>query len=62
MNLAKLKGLLSQNNYSQKYLCKLLNVSQTTIYKKMHGKVDFKSNELLMICKKFNVSMQYFFD
>lgn len=62
MNLAKLKGLLAQNNYSQKDLCKLLNVSQTTIYKKMHGKVDFKSNELLMICKKFNVSMQYFFD
>ncbi|HBF2805540.1 TPA: helix-turn-helix transcriptional regulator [Clostridioides difficile] len=59
----KFKCFLIENNIRQKDIAKLLNVSESTLSKKINGKGgDFSIQELKIICKKCNLKAEVFFN
>ncbi|MBQ8468241.1 MAG: helix-turn-helix transcriptional regulator [Clostridia bacterium] len=50
VNSLHLKALLLEKGYTQKALAKLLNLSTTTLNKKINNVVEFKASEIIKLC------------
>ena len=62
MNLAKLKGLRAEHNYTQKDMAEKLGLTPQSFYQKETGKREFTASEVFELCKIFNVQPSIFFD
>ena len=51
----KLKGLLAERNLAARELAKVLKISETSIYAKLNGKLQFKRSEIISICAFLNI-------
>lgn len=60
MNTLKFKAWMAENRVSQKELSELLDLSQTSIYKKVNGKEDFSLPQIRAICEKYGLSADIF--
>lgn len=59
MNLEKLKILLSAKNKRHRDIAKILNISARTVHSKLTGKKSFKVEELLILAKELECSLDY---
>ena len=57
-----IKQLMVDNNLSQQRLADELNVNQTTISQWLREKKKPNYDNIFMICKKFNIEPNQFFD
>ena len=59
MNIAKLRGLMAEKNETHEDLGKLLDLSRSSITKKISGVTKFSFEEVILIAKHYNVSIEY---
>lgn len=60
---SKLKGFLVEKNIKQKDVAELLNMTISTFNKKLNGTgADFTMQEARLICMKYNVKAEIFFN
>ena len=58
----KFKGFLVENNIQQKEVAKILNISNSTLNKKINGTgSDFTIQEAKKICQTLNTNSEIFF-
>lgn len=55
MRQTKLKLLLYERGISIKRLAETTGIAQVTMYKKIHGDVDFTYTEVYLICKALDI-------
>ncbi len=64
-NYSKLKGRITEKLGNQGLFAKKMNLSDTTIYNKLNGKIEFKQSEIVDACKILDIPeeeiKQYFF-
>lgn len=60
MNGLKFKAWLAEHRISQKEIMILLNLSTTSINKKVNGKEDFTLPQIRKICEKYGISSDIF--
>jgi len=60
MDALKFKGWLAENKITQREIMDLLNLSQTSINKKVNGKEDFTLAQIKTICEKYGISADIF--
>lgn len=60
MDSLKFKAWMAAHKVSQKELCDLLDLSNTSINKKVNGKEDFTLLQIRKICEKYEVSADIF--
>lgn len=60
MNPLKFKAWMAENRISQKEIMELLDLSMTSINKKVNGKEDFTLPQIRIICDKYNISSEIF--
>ena len=60
MNALKFKAWMAENRISQKEIMELLDLSQTSINKKVNGKEDFSLPQIRAICEKYEISADIF--
>jgi DNA-binding XRE family transcriptional regulator len=60
-NLNKVKGLMAENDITQKDLAEKLGLSVTQTHKKITGQVEFKVNEMLALAEFLCVNPDVFF-
>lgn len=60
MDKLKFKAWMVENRISQKELMELLDLSATSINKKVNGKEDFTLPQIRTICEKYEVSSDIF--
>lgn len=60
MDALKFKGWLTANKISQAELAEVLNLSMTSINKKVNGKEDFTLPQIKTICEKWGISADIF--
>lgn len=60
MNGLKFKAWMVENRIPQKEIMNLLNLSQTSINKKVNGKEDFSLSQIRTICEKYKLSADIF--
>lgn len=62
---SKLKGRITEKVGNQTNFAQEMKLSETTIYSKLNGKIEFKQSEILDACKILDISdndmKQYFF-
>ena len=62
---SKLLGLMTEKNYTQKNLCKVIDMSENTFTNKIKGRSNFASDEIVKICNVLGISTKsvgaYFF-
>lgn len=62
---SKLLGLMTEKNYTQKKLCKVIDMSENTFTNKIKGRSNFASDEIVKICNVLGISTKsvgaYFF-
>lgn len=56
----KFKAFLAGNGIKQKEIADLIDVTESTISKKINGKADFDMDEVRTICKKYNLKSDIF--
>lgn len=56
VNTDKLKGKMRENRYTIKTLAKAINLSNTGLFNKIHGKKEFLCSELQSIKKVLNLT------
>ncbi len=61
VTVRKLKGLMAENNMNQKDLAILLDVSKTTVHRKLTKKNDFSLQEAELLSRYFNKSVDEIF-
>lgn len=49
-NTEELEVAITRAGISKRKIAKLLGVSETTIYNKLNGKVEFKASEIVAMC------------
>lgn len=52
----KLRGRIRECGFTEKSIATYLNLSPSMISMKMHGKIDWKKEEMTLICKVLNIS------
>lgn len=57
----KLKGIMRQNDYSQRDLAKYLGIVTSTLNFKLNGKAEFTKTEIDKILKLFNMPYEEIF-
>ena len=64
-NYNKLKGRIIEKTGSQTNFAQQMKLSETTIYSKLNGKIEFKQSEIVDACKILDISdnemTKYFF-
>jgi len=64
-NYNKLKGRITEKIGNQTNFAQKMKLSETTIYSKLNGKIEFKQSEILDACKILDISdyeiTKYFF-
>lgn len=64
-NYSKLKGRIIEKLGSQSNFAEKMNLSETTIYSKLNGKIEFKQSEIINACKLLDIPeddlKKYFF-
>ena len=60
MEPLKFKAWLVENRISQKELMELLDLSGTSVNKKVNGKEDFTMPQIRTICEKYGISADIF--
>lgn len=60
MNGLKFKAWMVENRIPQKEIMNLLNLSRTSINKKVNGKEDFSLSQIRTICEKYKLSADIF--
>jgi transcriptional regulator with XRE-family HTH domain len=60
MNALKFKAWMAENRITQKELMELLDLSQTSINKKVNGREDFSLPQIRTICDKYGISADIF--
>lgn len=60
MDALKFKGWLAENKITQREIMDLLDLSQTSINKKVNGKEDFTLAQIKTICEKYGISADIF--
>lgn len=60
MDNLKFKAWMVENRITQKDLMDLLDLSQTSINKKVNGKEDFSLSQIRTICEKYELSADIF--
>lgn len=62
----KLKGRITEKTGNQSNFAQKMNLSETTIYSKLNGKIEFKQSEILDACKILEIPENeirpYFFE
>lgn len=56
----KVLKLLEENERSQRWLAKKLDLNECTLWQKMTGRTEFRRAEVLAMCYIFNVEPDYF--
>lgn len=57
----RLKGLMSENGHTQKFIANYLDLSEYGLRKKLNGETEFKANEISKLAELYKVSVDYFF-
>lgn len=57
-----LEAELTRNGYTQKDICKLLEINSSTVSDKMNGKREFKLIECKKLARWLNTTIDYLFD
>lgn len=60
MDALKFKAWMVENRIKQTELMELLDLSSTSINKKVNGKEDFTLPQIKKICKKYGISADIF--
>ena len=64
-NYSKLKGRITEKTENQSNFAQKMKLSETTIYSKLNGKIEFKQSEILDACKILEIPedeiKKYFF-
>lgn len=60
MDSLKFKGWMAENQISQRELMELLDLSMTSVNKKVNGKEDFSLAQIRIICEKYKLSSDIF--
>lgn len=64
-NYSKLKGRITEKTGNQTNFAQQMKLSETTIYSKLNGKIEFKQSEILDACKILDIPVEeikkYFF-
>lgn len=60
MDSLKFKAWLAENRIKQKEIMELLDLSRTSIDKKVNGKEDFTLPQIRTICDKYGISADIF--
>ena len=60
MDALKFKGWLAENKITQTQLAEVLDLSMTSINKKVNGKEDFTLPQIKAICEKWGISADIF--
>jgi len=60
-NSKKLKGLLAENNMTQKDLAVLIDTSANTVHRKLTGKSEFSLSEVEIIAEYFHKTIDEIF-
>ena len=60
MDELKFKGWLAENKITQTELAEVLDLSMTSINKKVNGKEDFTLPQIKAICEKWSISADIF--
>lgn len=60
MDALKFKGWLAENKITQTELAEVLDLSMTSINKKVNGKEDFTLPQIKTICEKWSISADIF--
>ena len=62
---SKLKGRITEKLGGQNNFAKKMELSETTVYSKLNGKIEFKQSEILDACKILDIPEEkikpYFF-
>lgn len=61
MTFQRLRAEMKENKINQKCLAEKLGISEKTMCEKMKGNWEFHRDEMIIICKIFNKSMDYLF-
>ncbi|MDF1697015.1 MAG: helix-turn-helix transcriptional regulator [Saprospiraceae bacterium] len=56
----EVKKNYTDNSLFMSNLCRLLNISQSGLYSKLNGRTTFNFEELVKICRRYKISMDYF--
>ena len=57
-----LRGEMAKKGYAQKDLCKLLNLCESQVSKRMNGKTEFTIKEVVKICEWLGKSFSELFE
>ncbi len=60
MNALKFKAWMTENRITQKEIMELLDLSGTSVNKKVNGKEDFTLPQIRAICQKYGISSDIF--
>ena len=61
MTFQRLRAEMKENKINQKRLAEKLGITEKTMGEKMKGNWEFHRDEMIIICKVFNKSMDYLF-
>ena len=61
MYVNRLKGLMKENQHTQKFVADLLGLSLFGFRLKLNGKNEFKANEIKKLSELYGLSTDYFF-
>lgn len=57
VDIKRIKALMGANDHTKRFLAKYLKVSETTISKKVSGKVEFKASELKSVADLYGITL-----
>lgn len=60
MNTLKFKAWMAENRITQREIMELLDLSGTSVNKKVNGKEDFTLPQIRTICQKYSISSDIF--
>jgi len=60
MNTLKFKAWMVEHRVTQKDIMELLDLSRTSVNKKVNGKEDFTLIQIRTMCEKYNLSADIF--
>jgi predicted XRE-type DNA-binding protein len=60
MNTLKFKAWMAENRITQREIMELLDLSGTSVNKKVNGKEDFTLPQIRTICQKYGISSDIF--
>ena len=59
--MLKFKGYLAEHKIKQTYIAELLNLSVTSVNKKLNGKEQFTFEQVKTLCRHFKISADDYF-